>query len=244
MRARLLIAATATVLLVACGSGDGSGGGSVITATLPPDASIDRPTDPPATDASAPPEETQAPEETSPPEETQPAETAAPDTAPSSSVASDDEADDGTVWWPWVLLAIAVIGAIAVIVARSRRSRSGPGASWSIRAATLLDETEQLTSHLAAVTPGGLHAVAPSDAVRLATMRVTLVELIGSAPDARSQAALNSLTTPMAALHGAVDAVAMSAGPSVEPPASSVAQLAAQLHTAAASARAGLAMNR
>ena len=231
----------ATVLLVACGSGDGSGGGSAVTATLPPGASIDRPTDPPTTDAGVPPEETQAPEETAPPEETQPEETEAPDTAPSSTVAPTD--DDATVWWPWVLIAIAIVAVIAVVVARSSRRRPSSSPSWSISATTLLDETEQLTSHLAAVTPGGLHAVAPADAARLATMRVTLAELVRSAPDPRSQAALNSLTTPMATLHGAVDAIAMSAGPSIEPAPSSVSQLAAQLHTTAASARAGLAMN-
>jgi hypothetical protein len=55
---------------------------------------------------------------------------------------------------------------------------------------------------------------------------------------------LNELTTPAAALHGAVDAIAMSADPSIPPDGGSVSQLARQLHTASASARAALASHR
>ncbi len=156
-------------------------------------------------------------------------------------MAADADGDDGAVWWPWVLV-IVVIVVIVAIVANARRRRSGP--SWQIRTTTLLDEIEQLTSHLAALTPGGLHAVAQSDAMRLATMRATLRDLIVSAPDANSQAVLNQLTTPTAALHGAVDAVAMSADPSIQPDSASVSELARQLHTASASARAALASHR
>jgi hypothetical protein len=245
VRLRPLGAALALVFLAACGSGDGSG----TRPTIPADASIVRQTLPPEGDAGASPAETQPPEqppaetapaETAPPE-TQPAEPAAPATTPSSSVASDAEGDDGSVWWPWVLL-IVVIVVIGVIVANARRRRSGP--SWQIRTTTLLDEIDQLTSHLAAVTPAGLHAVAQSDAMRLATMRATLQDLIASAPGANSQMVLNQLTTPTAALHGAVDAVAMSADPSIQPDSASVSQLARQLHTASASARAALASHR
>ena len=156
-------------------------------------------------------------------------------------MAADDDGDDGTVWWPWVL-AIAVLVVIVAIIANARRRRSGP--SWQIRTTTLLDEIEQLTSHLAAIAPGGLHAVAQSDAMRLATMRATLRDLIASAPGTNSQMVLNELTTPAAALHGAVDAIAMSADPSIQPDGASVSQLARQLHTASASARAALASQR
>ena len=69
-------------------------------------------------------------------------------------------------------------------------------------------------------------------------MRATLRDLIASAPDTNSQMVLNQLTTPTAELHGAVDAVAMSADPSIQPDSASVSQLARQLHTASASARA------
>jgi hypothetical protein len=157
-------------------------------------------------------------------------------------VAADADGDDGAVWWPW-LLVIVVIVVIVAIVANARRRRS-VGPSWQIRTTTLLDEIEQLTSHLAALTPGGLHAVAQSDALRLATMRATLQDLIVSAPNANSQAVLNQLTTPTAALHGAVDAVAMSADPSIQPDSASVSELARQLHTASASARAALVSQR
>ena len=248
VRLRLLGAAFALVFLAACGSGDGT------RPTVPADASIVRQTLPPDADAGASPADTQPPEEppaetapaeTAPPEtqpaETQPAATAAPGTTPSSAVAADDDGDDGTVWWPWVL-AIVVLVAIVAIIANARRGRSGP--SWQIRTTTLLDEIEQLTSHLAAIAPAGLHAVAQSDAMRLATMRATLRDLIASAPDTNSQMVLNELTTPAAALHGAVDAIAMSADPSVQPDGASVSQLARQLHTASTSARAALASHR
>jgi hypothetical protein len=147
---------------------------------------------------------------------------------------------DGTVWWPWVLGAILVIGAIVAIVAVAHRRRPGP--SWQIRTTTMLDEIEQLTNHLAVVSPAGLHAVAQADATSLATMRATLRDLVSSAPDATSQMALNGLTTPLAELHGAVDAIAMSPDPSIQPGGASVSQLATQLHTAAAAARADLAL--
>ena len=246
VRLRLLSAVLVVVLLAACGSGDGSGTGP----TIPSDASIVRPTLPPETDAGASPADTQPPEEppaetapaeTAPPE-TQPAEVAAPDTTPASTVAPGDDGDDGTLWWPWVLGALVVIVVIVALVANARRRRVGP--SWQIRTTTLLDEIEQLTSHLAAITPGGLHAVAQSDAMRLATMRAALRDLIVSAPDTNSQTVLNELTSPIAALHGAVDAIAMSADPSIQPDSVSVSQLATQLHTASASVRADLASHR
>ena len=164
-----------------------------------------------------------------------------PDTAPSSSVALVDDGDDGTVWWPWVLLAVVLVF-VGSLIARSRKRRPGP--SWQTRATTLLDNIDQLTSHLAALTPEGLNAVARSDATALATMRATLSDLIASVSDAYIQMALSRLTTPMAELHGAVDAVALSAGSSIPPNAASVAQLAAQLHTTSASVRADLTVPR
>lgn len=199
-----------------------------------------RPTSPPDTDAGTPPAETQPPvqppEQTAAPEQP-PEETAAPATTPSSTVAPGDDGD-GTVWWPWILGAFVVIGAVVAI---ARRRSSDP--SWQIRATTLLDEIEQLTSHLAAIHPSGLHAVAGTDAMRLATMRAQLQELIASAPDAGVQMALNRLTTPIAELHGAIDVIAMSADPSIQPDGASVTRLATQLHTASASVRAELAVH-
>ncbi len=210
-----VIAGLAVVVLAACGSGGGSGTRPTITVTPPSDASIVSPTLPPETEAGTPSEtQPEAPPETAPPAQTaepeeQPEPTAAPGTAPSTSVAPADVGDD-TVWWPWVLGTLVVVGAIVAIVAITRRRSSGP--PWEIRAATLLDEIEQLTSHLVAVTPDGLGAVAQADAMRVATLRATLRDLITTAPDANIQMALNGLTTPISALHGALDAIAMFAG--------------------------------
>jgi hypothetical protein len=132
--------------------------------------------------------------------------------------------------------ALVVIGIIVLVAGRRRPSEP----SWKMRTTHLLDEIEQLTNHLAVVSPDGLHAVAQSDATRLATMRGTLANLIAAAPDGTSRMALNGLTTPLAELHGAVDANAMSPDPSSQPTGASVSQLAAQLHTASTSARANL----
>ena len=80
--------------------------------------------------------------------------------------------------------------------------------------------------------------------MRLATLRATLRDLVASAPDANSKTALNGLTASLAALHGAVDAIAMSVDPSIQPDGASVSRLATELHTASASARADLAIRR
>jgi len=78
--------------------------------------------------------------------------------------------------------------------------------------------------------------------MKLATLRARLAELVASAPDAHGGTALNGLTASLAAMHRAVDAIAMSAGSSVEPDVTSVARVATQLHTASATARAALAI--
>ena len=83
VRPRLVAAASLIVLLASCGSGDGvgTGTGPGISATLPSDVSIVRPTQPPETDAAAPPAETAAPENQ--PAE-QPEQTSAPETQPAA----------------------------------------------------------------------------------------------------------------------------------------------------------------
>jgi hypothetical protein len=243
MRIRLLTAVSVIVLLAACGSGDGSGTRPTIAGTLAPDASIVGPASAPAADAGAPPTDAGAPPTDAQASETQPEqpapEAAAPDAAPSSSVALvDDGDDDSIVWWPWVLVALVVVLAV---VALSRRRRPGPG--WQTRTTTLLNDIDQLTSHLAALTPDGMRAVAQNDATTLATMRATLSDLIASAPDVNTQTVLGRLTTPIAELHGAIDAVALSAGQPTQPDTGSVAQRVTQLHTASASVRAELAVH-
>ena len=240
-RIRVVLAAALISVLAACGSGDGSGTRPSISITLVPDASIASPEQPAETDAAAPPAATAAPE--APPVETQPApqpteaapeQPAAQETAaPSNTVAPTDDGDS-TLWWPWVLGAIVLI---AAIIAISRRRR--PSASWQTQATTLLDDIDQLTSHLVVITPDGLRAVAQADAMRLAAMRATLRQAIATASNSADQAMLNELTASLAALHAAVDAAALSA----QPDAASVSQLATQLHTSAASVRAGLAVH-
>ena len=246
IRIRLLVAAGLIAVITACGSGDGSGTRPSISATLPP-----RATQPAGTDAAAPPpaETTRPPVETAaPPSETQPAEqpapqptepaeqpapeTAAPDAAPSDTTASTDDGDS-TLWWPWVLAAIVLIGAIVLI---ARRRRTSP--AWQTQANALLDEIDQVTSHLVTITPDGLRAVAQADATRLASARAALRRTIETAGNSADQAMFNELTAPLAALHTAVDSAGLSAQPNV----AAISQLATQLHTSSASVRAGLAL--
>jgi hypothetical protein len=236
VRLRLLGTASIIVLIGACGS-DAAGTRPSIAGTFEPVGSLEVPL---GTEVGALPPATAPIEQ--PPAETAPVEPTAPvavtDTAPTAAeVPSDD--GDSTVWWPWVVGAIIVIGAL---VAVARRRPSGP--SWPNRTTSLLDEIEQLTSHLVALTPEGLHAVATQDAMRLATMRATLRDLIESAPDTTSRTVLTGLSAPIADLHGAVDALALSAGPSSTPAGTAVSSLAAQLHTASTSVRAQLARHR
>ncbi len=245
VRLRLLGVASIIVVVAACGS-DGDGTRPSISATFPPVGSVETPVEPPATDAGALPVETPAIEQ--PPAETEPVEPSAPavvtdpvvtdPAAPAAEVPSDE--GDGTVWWPWAVLGgLVIIGALALV---ARRRPSGP--TWQARTTSLLDEIEQLTSHLVAVTPAGLHAVARQDATTLATMRATLRELIESAPDVNSRTVLTGLTAPLAELHGAIDAIALSAEPSPTPAGTGVSQLAAQVHTVSTSVRATLAVHR
>ncbi len=184
--------------------------------------------------ASAPIEQPPAP--TDPVEPTAPA--AVTDTTPTDAEVPSDEGS-GATWWPWVIVAIVV--AVGAILVFARRRPTGP--SWQSRTTSLLDEVEQLSSHLVALTPDGLHAVAPQDATRLATLRATLRELTQSAPDTASRSVLTGLSAPIADLHRAIDALALSAGPSSTPAGTAVPSLAAQLHTVSTSARAELALH-
>lgn len=242
MRLRLFSAISAILFLAACGSGDGSG----TLPTLSPDASIVRPTSDAGGEAAAPAEtqpivvEPEQPAEEAPAAEA-PATEAPAEAAPLTSVATADDGDGDTLWWPWVLVALVII-VVVVAFSRRRKPAAAPANSAPTRTTALLDDIDQLTSHLAALTPEGLKAVAVADATALATMRATLSDLIASAPDANTQAVLGTLTAPIAALHSAVDAVALSVAQSLQPNISTVAPLVTQLHTASASARAQLAV--
>jgi hypothetical protein len=103
-----------------------------------------------------------------------------------------------------------------------------------------LDEADQITGRLVGLGPDGLGAAARADAARLAELMVSVDELVASAPDDASSAALASLQDPLRSLHGVVDAVAVAPTP---PSAADVEQVrlrAAEVHNAATLARAGL----
>jgi hypothetical protein len=257
-----------TLIAGACassGSGGGSGSLPSITVTVPDggvttiapdggDATTSTPpgteepaaTDPPKTEAPAAtdPPKTEAPAETEPPKTEAPAETEPPKTEPapvettvapepSSPGASEDES---STWWPWVLGAVVLLGIGAAVVV-GRRSRRGP--SWADRARAALDEADQLSTHLAALAPAGVGVVATGDAARLATLGASLQQLVTTAPDASSRAALDQVPPRVAVLHATVDALAL--GQASPPSSVSMDALQAQavaLHTVTASARA------
>ena len=161
---------------------------------------------------SAPPAETGAstqPPATQPPA-TQPPASEAPGTAspPADTTAGatpPDDDDSGTVWWPWLLAAAVVIGAIVAFAASAAWARLGRAGDDRV-----LDGLDQVSTHLAGLPPDAVAPVAVTYAGTLATLRSTVARLTEAAPDVDRRGLLNSLTMPLAELHSAVDAVALS----------------------------------
>jgi hypothetical protein len=236
VRLRLATIAAMVLLLGACGSDDGTG--PTITATLPADVSL--PASVPGAVETDPPPETQPPQTDAPATQPPDVEPEEPDasTAPTDTVPPDD--GDGTTWWPWVLAAVILVVAAAALFGRRRSS----GPTWQVRTSALLDQIDQVTSQLAALTPEGVRVVAAADAMTLAALRGTLRDLVASAPGVEQRVSLDRLTAPLGQLHGAVDAVALSAGPSLDPAAAAVVKLAVLVHTTSASVRADASMYR
>ena len=113
----LVLAAAVTMVLVACGSSGGGGIGDAAVVGVPThdglvltglhraagDDRSQRPVDhSPSSVTAAPPTQGQAPT------------TGAPSAAPTTAAPSEGES---TTWWPWLLLALAVVaGVIAVVL--------------------------------------------------------------------------------------------------------------------------------
>jgi hypothetical protein len=223
-----------------------SGGGSV---TLP--SGVTRPTDvpttapadgssntrPPATEAPATqPPRTEAPA-TEPPRTEAPATTAAPPIAAPGTTTAPAGEGNGTTWWPWLLVGLAVV-AIIVGIVLFLRSRRAPG--WPADTATALDDSDEITTHLVGLAPGGLGAVARADATRLAALMASVQQLVASAPDDPSRRALGEVQEPLRSLHGAVDAVSLQPQPPSSADLDQVRARATELHRATSQARATL----
>lgn len=163
--------------------------------------------------------------------------TVAPTTETPTTVAPtsvEETADDSTLWWPWLLAGLAVVGLVAFLVVR----RSRRATAWEAQTASAFDEAARLATHLAAVAPEGAAMVASEDAAQLATLAATLSTLGAGAPDEVQQRAIGSVRDQVQVLHGVVDGIAMGSGP-VSPTAFDyLREQATALHGATVRARA------
>jgi hypothetical protein len=130
---------------------------------------------------------------------------------------------------------VAAIIAGIVLFLRPRR-----GSGWPDHAAAALDQSDEITTHLVGLAPGGLGAVASADARRLATLIASVQQLVASGPDDASRRALGEVQEPLRSLHGALDAVALRSQPPSSAELDEVRARATELHRATSQARATL----
>ena len=182
------------------------------------------------------PPRTEAPE-TAPPRTEAPATTTAAAAGTPATTTAPTGEDNGTTWWPWLLVGLAVV-AIIVGIVLFLRPRRAP--AWPAQMAAALDESDEITTHLVGLAPGGLGAVANADAARLATLMASVQQLVSSAPDAASQRAVTELQEPLRSLHGALDAVSLRPQPPSTVELDEVRARATDLHSATSLARATL----
>ncbi len=104
----------------------------------------------------------------------------------------------------------------------------------------MLAQSDEITTHLVGLAPGGLGAVAGADANRLAALITTVEQLVTSAPDETSRRALVALHEPMRSLHMALDSFALTPHPTTDAEAAEIRARAAALHSATSLARATL----
>ena len=204
------------VLLAAgCGSGSGSANPSSslsrpTQAPTIPDATVRPPgTDarPPATDAptdatEAPAAPTEAP--AAPTEAPTVEESAAPAPGPETTPAAAASDEGSSPWWPWLLGALVVGAAVVGVIALVRRSpKAAPSPAPAAPMAAVLAQSDEISTQLVGLAPGGLGSVAGAEAGRLAVLITMVEQLMTSAPDETSRRALATLHEPMRSLHGA-----------------------------------------
>ena len=129
--------------------------------------------------------------------------------------------------------------AIIVGIVLFLRSRKAPG--WPAQTAAALDESDQITTHLVGLAPGGLGAVASADATRLATLMASVQQLVAIGPRRPHHGqALAQVQEPLRSLHGALDALALRPPPPSSLELDEVRTRATDLHSATSLARASL----
>jgi hypothetical protein len=122
----------------------------------------------------------------------------------------------------------------ALLLARRRRLRT---LDWVRRSSSAVDEIDSLALHIGAADAAALGALGGRDGPRLAALNAQLRELQGGAPHAANQQELSRLI----ATSGELQTLLMSTQlPGTGPSSADVHRSAAQVTSAAASARAGL----
>ncbi len=195
---------------------------------------------PPATDA--PTDDTEAP--AAPTETPTVEESVAPAPGTETTQAAAATGEDSSSWWPWLLGALAVAAAVIGVIALVRRSpKAAPSpapAAPTGPTVEVLAQSDEISTHLVRLAPGGLGSVAGADASRLAVLITIVEQLMTTAPDETSRVALARLHEPMRSLHGALDAIALTPHPPSDAEEAEVRARATALHSATSLARATL----
>ncbi len=150
--------------------------------------------------------------------------------------ASGQAEESSFPWWLLALAAVLIALLVIVMVSRSRRA----AAALEARTREALRQIDELTTHLATITPGGLDVVAAQDAAHLATLGGEFEQLLDENKDPDRHAALVSVRDQVSVLHRVVDGVALSPDPTTPTAAGFVQEQATALHTAATRAQAQL----
>jgi len=155
--------------------------------------------------------------------------TTAPVTHPSSSVAP----------WVWAVVAVVIVALIGLVVALlARRRRQDRLATWVARTSAAINDTDGLAVHLASAEAAALPTLAVRDAPQLAALSALLRDLRAGAPEGSHREDLARLMAAAGRLQTLLMSAQIPGGP---PVASEIHQAAAEVTSAAATARAGLA---
>ena len=166
-------------------------------------------------------------------------ESAAPAPGPATTPAAATSDEGSSPWWPWLLAALAVAAAVVGVIALVRRSpKAAPSPAPPAPTAAVLAQSDEISTHLVGLAPGGLGSVAGADASRLAVLITMVEQLMTSAPDETSRRALATLHEPMRSLHSALDAIALTPHPPSDAEVAEIRARATTLHSATSLARA------
>ena len=129
---------------------------------------------------------------------------------PAGEVAEAPISDQGTVWWPWLLLALVVLGLLAWLLLRRRRANQVL-AAWDARLDAARTEAswveDALTAQvLATPTTEEAQAIWSAAQPRLLAIDESLHALLTDAPDEQRAAAATNLREQLARLVEAVRA--------------------------------------